>query len=464
MQWVKTGTWEKNLGTYRAIATSAQWTIDRDGLGGSNGVSGGGGGGGGGAPMVPAKSSKRLSVGMESRPTTPSPLINSFANTNPIPSTLLEASLGLVNSEGLNFLPSSMPTRVEGQNSILTYSNYNFTSVQRDFHRLSSPLAPLYNLEIENLTMLLQGNPLPPGLRFPTGEIVGRHLILFGTFLGGQGISEFSIWALDLGETDSPPSLGGGGGGWKKIEGGKNLNCGSWNRAVVHRDTILVMGDRERDLLMDYDHRQTNFKHFIKLSLKAHNIFQPSRKIFSLEAQKLGLVLLGLGGNTDFELVSEIDGGRVGCARGILKGRWSWFRERMEEQGKKVEGIVLARKNGLTDSKGRGQIPADSTRAPVTCRSLQLPFSLSVIQALLQYLYTLTLLTPLQHSLPVLLSLLPLSLTYALPDLRTLVVEALALKLEKGEGVGSIYEMLSLTGEWELQLVALRGLMAVVPS
>lgn len=49
------------------------------------------------------------------------------------------------------------------------------------------------------------GTPsLPPGLRFPTGDVVGRHLILMGIhFAPMQEDDSFAIWALDLGEEGS---------------------------------------------------------------------------------------------------------------------------------------------------------------------------------------------------------------------------------------------------------------------
>jgi leucine-zipper-like transcriptional regulator 1 len=126
---------------------------------------------------------------------------------------------------------------------------------------------------------------LPPGLRFPTGSIVGNHLIVSGTFLSST-TSCFAIWALDLGAAD------GGSGGttsssitpsvkattplvWQKVDPGIVMSSGgSWNRAVTWKNNVVVLGDRDRDIAADYDHRQTNFVHvaFVDLEVRVTRI------------------------------------------------------------------------------------------------------------------------------------------------------------------------------------------------
>ena len=51
-------------------------------------------------------------------------------------------------------------------------------------------------------------------------------------------------------------------------------NGASWNKAVAWRNSIVVLGDRDREISTDYDHRQTNFTHvaFIDLEVRFFNI------------------------------------------------------------------------------------------------------------------------------------------------------------------------------------------------
>lgn len=97
------------------------------------------------------------------------------------------------------------------------------------------------------------GTPsLPPGLRFPSGDVVARHFVLMGTQLAPRPEDDcFVIWALDLGEE--------GSAGvakredevleWQELCSGRRLGEGSWNRGVVwgERNCVVVLGDPTRD-------------------------------------------------------------------------------------------------------------------------------------------------------------------------------------------------------------------------
>jgi hypothetical protein len=114
---------------------------------------------------------------------------------------------------------------------------------------------------------------LPPGLRFPTGSIVGNHLIVSGTFLSST-TSCFAIWALDLGKSSpssSPSTSKAIPLVWQKVDAGLVMSSGgSWNKAVTWKNNVVVLGDRDRDIAADYDHRQTNFVHvaFVDLEVR----------------------------------------------------------------------------------------------------------------------------------------------------------------------------------------------------
>lgn len=164
----------------------------------------------------------------------------------------------------MNQISYSKKPTVEDPTPLFIFSNFNFTQVRRDLDLLSAPIAPFYSLEATSLSAHMTGLSLPPGLRFPTGTIIGHHLLIFGTYLSAQE-DNFSIWALDLGK-------GGGNvlerieqGGeleWMRVDPGICLSKGSWNRAVCWNNTVVVLGDRERSIATDYNHRQVCYSNY----------------------------------------------------------------------------------------------------------------------------------------------------------------------------------------------------------
>ena len=96
---------------------------------------------------------------------------------------------------------------------------------------------------------------LPPGIRFPTGYLIGRHLVVAGLnkTTDGSG-SEFVIWALDLGPSGARryckllP--------WRRIDTSSNLRSASWNVAFGWRNSMVVLGSRDRNLVSDYNDRR----------------------------------------------------------------------------------------------------------------------------------------------------------------------------------------------------------------
>lgn len=137
--------------------------------------------------------------------------------------------------------------------------------VRRDLDLLTAPFSPDYNLDATTLSSHMSGS-LPPGLRFPTGTIIGHHLIILGTYLSSS-INNFSIWSLDLGSKGGEEVVESLRKGerleWCRVDPGSVLMRGSWNRAVEWRGSVVVLGDRERDIGIDYNHRQVS--HYIPL-------------------------------------------------------------------------------------------------------------------------------------------------------------------------------------------------------
>jgi hypothetical protein len=209
MEWVKTGRWEKHIGTYRAVAISA-------------------------------------ALGVVAKRSTGGNLLNSIAGSMaPVHPTMLHQS------------HSRLPT-VDRPEPIFIFSNYNFNDVRRDLDILSTPLAPAYDLESASLTRQMSDINLPPGLRFPTGTIIGQHLFIFGTNLSPSS-NGFAIWSLNLG-SDGGAGVARSGEEmkWSRIDPGSVLSRGSWNRAARYGNKIVILGDRERDITVDYDHRQVS--------------------------------------------------------------------------------------------------------------------------------------------------------------------------------------------------------------
>lgn len=340
----------------------------------------------------------------------------------------------------------------------------------------------------------MTGPALPPGLRFPTGTIVGHHLLIFGTFLS-QAVNNFSIWALDLGK--------GGGAGlidsakegemlpWSRVDPGSILSRGSWNRALAWKNSVVVLGDRERDIATDYDHRQvrpgslsppsftadafpaqTNFAHIAFVDLEAFGIYQPPPRRLPLLAQSFGLLTLSQSFLADFEIVCS-DGRRLGCSRKLLDDRWPWFTNKMDEFKLRAKGILAVQQKRFDaqteelnpdtmaqEVQTPTLVPRSPTDLRLTPRTLNLPETSAIAQAFLQYLYTLTLCTPHQLSLPVLTGLLIFAKTYDVGNLRALVVHALHEALGSGQwNAAAVYEAATFGGCHALQIRALKLMM-----
>ncbi|GAA6033989.1 hypothetical protein JCM8097_000636 [Rhodosporidiobolus ruineniae] len=430
LTWIHSGTWDRHIGTYRAVCTAPAYRV------------------------VP-----------------PAPV----AVENP-------RKYGLEEGEGVMQLGRSERPMEGKEEPLLLFSNFNFTQVRRDLDLLSSPLAsspaPLTPL---SLSSSMSGPSLPPGLRFPTGTIIGHHLLVFGTFLS-HAVNNFSIWALDLGPAGASGVRERIERGerleWARIDPGSVLARGSWNRAVGWGNSVVVLGDRERDIAADYDHRQTNFTHLAFIDLESFGIYHPPPSPLPLPSALLGLRNLAQPFLSDFEILCS-DGKRLGCSRRLLSERWGWFKAKVGEFERRAEGVRRGRAAQDADGEegaeegeegegdgGEGKKPA------LTPRALTLPEPSPVVLAFLQYLSTLSLLTPLQLHPPVLAALLTFSRAYAAPapwhgdggegeHLRALAVHALHGVLEREQGAAPmVYEAATLGGCTALQIRALRTMLS----
>ncbi|OKL56494.1 hypothetical protein UA08_08240 [Talaromyces atroroseus] len=144
----------------------------------------------------------------------------------------------------------------ENGTAMLIYSNYNFLDVKLEL-QVRLPDGRLVEKP-------MYGEASPPGLRFPNGGIINNHLVVSGTYLTSSK-QEYSLWALDLKTLT-----------WSRIDGGGSVfSSGSWNRGVLweRRNTFVILGNRKRSLVDDYNHRRINFSHLCMVDLEAFGLY-----------------------------------------------------------------------------------------------------------------------------------------------------------------------------------------------
>jgi hypothetical protein len=145
--------------------------------------------------------------------------------------------------------------------SMLIYSNYNFLDVKLELQIRSSD---------GTLTEKpMQGTFSPPGLRFPNGGVIDTNFVVSGTYLTSSK-QEYALWALDLRTLT-----------WSRIDaGGSIFSQGSWNRGVLwnRRNTFVILGNRKRSLVEDYNHRRINFSNVCMVELEAFGLYDNPRK------------------------------------------------------------------------------------------------------------------------------------------------------------------------------------------
>lgn len=217
--------------------------------------------------------------------------------------------------------------------SMLIYSNYNFLDVKLELQvRLSDG---------SMAEKPMNGQFSPPGLRFPNGGVLDNHFVVSGTYLTSSK-QEYALWALDLKTLI-----------WSRIDaGGSVFTQGSWNRGILwaRRNVFVILGNRKRSLVEDYNHRRINFSNICMVELEAFGLYdnprliRPTSSYPSISApiipRSLAFKISGLGGRplsnaaielgqmimnsrelTDMDLVA-IGGERVPVNSHLLARRW----------------------------------------------------------------------------------------------------------------------------------------------
>ncbi|PQE17992.1 kelch domain-containing protein [Rutstroemia sp. NJR-2017a BVV2] len=149
----------------------------------------------------------------------------------------------------------------EPGSSMLIYSNYNFLDVKLELQVRAS--------DGTLAEKPMHGTFSPPGLRFPNGGVIDTNFVVSGTYLTSSK-QEYALWALDLRTLT-----------WSRIDaGGSVFSQGSWNRGILwnRRNTFVILGNRKRSLVEDYNHRRINFTNVCMVELEAFGLYDNPRK------------------------------------------------------------------------------------------------------------------------------------------------------------------------------------------
>lgn len=410
-RWVIRQAFPKQRGSYRSLAVEPLWTVEDGELGG-----------------------QEVRAGQS-------------ASTDPQASLLSPNNIHLLPISSRKSLQDGTPKPLP----VYVYTNYNFTDVKREMEcmELSVDENQRYNVDVEDRSSHMNGVMLPPGLRFPMGAISGSHLLISGTYLANTS-QTFAIWALHL------PTMS-----WSRLDVGPLLSSGSWNRGLLWptHNRLIVFGHRDRDLVADYNHRQTNWNHILSIELEAWGISQPPVMPMSVRSVEIGLSKLAsstigsfstglesgsgslensqeappfsFGGRGDFEIVCS-DGMRLGCDRVILERRWPWFASKMKEyrrilrkvaSSSKYENtklsVLLEEEQQASHANAQNSALALLKHADprITPRQLHIDEPSPVMLALLVFLYTRCICIPLQQHPAIIAALLIASKTYEMQDL-----------------------------------------------
>ncbi|KAI9627768.1 hypothetical protein H4Q26_017205 [Puccinia striiformis f. sp. tritici PST-130] len=198
---------------------------------------------------------------------------------------------------------------VERPEPVYLYSNFNFNDVRRDLELISYPTTP----------------PPPPASPSSTGTSLNQEKLRDQTDC-------FAIWALDLSQANHKhvpikvPHVV-----WQRIDPGRIMMSGSWNRAVGWGNCLVILGNKDRDIVDDYHHRQINFVDLAFIDLEPFAIYQPP---FSNQSY----VPHGFSRETSLKSARLV----IPLNKRMLEDRWPWFRERLNEFKLKATKVNVA--------------------------------------------------------------------------------------------------------------------------
>ena len=286
----------------------------------------------------------------------------------------------------------SRPTdRIEPDSSMLIYSNYNFLDVKLELQvRLTDGSL---------LEKPMAGQFSPPGLRFPNGGVLDNHFVVSGTYLTSSK-QEYALWALDLRTLT-----------WSRIDaGGGVFSQGSWNRGILwpRRNTFVILGNRKRSLVEDYNHRRINFSNICVVELEAFGLYDnprgawptsnypstsapvlppsvilkngmPSIRPLPNAAVDLGLMAMNMRDLADMDLIA-IGGERIPVSSHLLSRRWGPFFVQLLRDSTNTSNISF--QNDASSSSDGGTLrPGHLNPSSVTSRNSSITITPSVTTA-----------------------------------------------------------------------------------
>jgi len=291
----------------------------------------------------------------------------------------------------------------------------------------------------------MTGTSFPPGLRFPSGAVLGTHFIIAGTYLA-HTYQSYSIWALDMLTMN-----------WTRIDPGSAVATGSWFRACLWAEAnkFMIFGNRNGNLIEDYNRRLLSWDHVAVIDLESFGIYQPPPLQLDIPMQEFGLSALEEGVLADFDIICD-DGRKIKCSRKTLEDRWPWFKEQrtlfLARAQQAIETMPTSSMDvGLPNLPSTPGFSEPRPDPRLTPRTFHLSEPYPVTLALLQYFYSLALITPLQHAPAVLSQFLILSSTYQIHHLESLVKHAMHRALSNSTSVG-VYEVATLCSCRSLQI------------
>ncbi|KAI9302108.1 hypothetical protein BJ944DRAFT_270439 [Cunninghamella echinulata] len=367
---------------------------------------------------------------------------------------------------------SSPPQSPWNKKDIYLFSNYNFTSKTKRELQSFDPSQPtnshhdhmkdLSHLLFEGVNQNIQQQQqqqhefqlselLPPGLRFPQGEVIGQYLLISGTHVGGtetSSIPSTQLWAFHLLNHT-----------WTKIEMGTKLTTGSWNRGILYENQWYYFGNQERELAMDYNQRRMNFNDIAVVQLEAFGIYQSPLITCDNLGCELGLSMLNEPNMADVYVITS-DQQCIAANSHILCLRWPLAVKLFSNYEK-----LLLQQNDPSPSQQRNKKSMKdkfSSSATATTKyqrgihkSLLFPENYSVALAFLQYIYTDHLITAQQLQPTILSRLLVLADMYDIARLKRLALHGLHQILTMTTA-SLVYETATLTNQAPLQIRALR--------
>ncbi|KAI5818087.1 hypothetical protein BZA77DRAFT_278366 [Pyronema omphalodes] len=327
--------------------------------------------------------------------------------------------------------------------AMLIYSNYNFLDVKLALQ------VRLPDGTLEDRTM--NGPHTPPGLRFPNGGVLDNHFVVSGTYLTSSK-QEYALWALDLRTLV-----------WSRIDAGQVFTNGSWNRGVVwnRRSSFLILGNKNRSLVDDYNHRRINFSNLCKVDLEAFGLYENWRnqshpavqKTYSPAAEEFGKMFMQMPELCDMEFIC-LDGESIPVNSRLVAKRWGQYfidllnnTKNDTDRSVSMATITPASFAGssaastLTGDKRDAFLPTPASYNPLDRpRALYFPHSQPIVAALTEFLYTGSLPPPGDPSVqaPILCSLLQIARPYRIEGLLEVTVERIHQQLD-GKNAAAVF-------------------------